>query len=118
MKLNKIEKVMLYALGRYSEITQRSVGSRLAVQLPKIVFIDFVKKVKLFHKGQRAIYRNLEHLEKRKLSTYKNKSLSLTDRGKKQYREIRDGVKPYLEINNNIVKEKVKKSKKLQTTFK
>ncbi|MBW2991735.1 hypothetical protein KY345_00775 [Candidatus Woesearchaeota archaeon] len=119
MKLNKIEKVMLYTLGRYYEVSQRAVSSKtLAIHLPKSVFIDFVKKVKLFEKGERAIYRNLEYLEGRKLISYENRNLRLTERGKKQYREIRDGLRPYFEVNNIIIKDKVKKSKKLQTIFK
>ena len=118
MKLNKIEKVMLYALGRYYEVSSKSLPDKsLTIHLPKTVFIDFVKKVGLFEKGERAIYKNLEYLEKRKLVSYENKSLRLTEKGGKEYTSIRTGLKPYFEVNNIIVKDQVKKSKKLQTVF-
>lgn len=109
---------MLYALGRYYEVSSRSVSKDLAIHLPKSVFIDFVRKVELFDKGERAIYKNLEYLEGRKLVSYENRSLSLTERGRKQYKELKEGLKPYFEVNNIVVREKVKKSKRLQTVFK
>jgi len=119
MKLNKIEKVMLYALGRYYDISLRALPDKsLAIHLPKNVFIDFVRKVKLFEKGERAIYKNFEYLEKRKLISYENKNLTLTEKGAKEYRELREGLKPYFEINNIIIKDRVRDSKKLQTVFK
>ena len=119
MKLNKIEKVMLYALGRYYDVSSRAIpDNSLTIHLLKMVFIDFVRKVKLFEKSERAIYKNLEYLEKRKLVSYENKNLSLTERGAKEYREINEGLRPYFEVNSMIVKDQVKRSKKLQTVFK
>lgn len=118
MKLNKIEKVMLYALGRYYEISIRTIPDKsLAIHLPKSVFIDFVKKVELFEKGERAIYKNLEYLEGRKLISYENRNLALAEKGRKEYKQLKEGLRPYFEVNNIIVKDKVKKSKKLQTIF-
>ena len=118
MKLNKIEKVMLYALGRYYEVSVKSLpDSNLAIHLPKSVFIDFVKKVELFEKGERAIYKNLEYLEKIKLVSYENKNLSLTEKGRKEYVVLKMGLRPYFEVNNLVVNDKVKNSKKLQTFF-
>jgi hypothetical protein len=118
MKLNIKEKLMLYALGRYYDMSAKVLPNEsLAIHLPKSVFIDFVKKVELFDKGERAIYRNLEYLESRKLVSYYNKNLILTERGRSLYEKIKSEVRPYFEMNRIIVNDRVKESKKLQTVF-
>jgi predicted methyltransferase len=118
MKLNIKERLMLYALGRYYDISARVLPNEaLAIHLPKSVFIDFVRRVELFDKGERAIYKNLEYLEDRKLVSYENRNLSLTERGQKVYDKVKAEIKPYFEMNKIIVNDRVKESKKLQTVF-
>ena len=76
-------------------------------------------KTDMFKKGVRALYRNLEYLEKRKLISYENNNLSLTKRGERMYVTLRDGVAPYLEINAALKpKTVVSATRKLQTYFK
>jgi hypothetical protein len=118
MKLNIKEKLMLYALGRYYDMSARVLpNENMAIHLPKSVFIDFVRKVEIFDKGERAIYKNLEYLESRKLVSYDNRNLSLTERGRNTYEKIKSEVRPYFEMNRIIVNDRVKESKKLQTVF-
>jgi hypothetical protein len=118
MKLNIKEKLMLYALGRYYEVSAKVLPNEaLAIHLPKPVFIDFIKKVELFDKGERAIYKNLEYLEDRKLVSYENRNLSLTERGQNVYNKIKSEIKPYFEMNKLIINDRVRESKKLQTMF-
>ena len=118
MKLNIKEKLMLYALGKYYDISAKVLpNTELAIHLPKTIFIDFIRKVELFDKGERAIYKNLEYLEDRKLVSYANKNLSLTEKGQKIYERIKADVRPYFEMNKIIVDDRVKQSKKLQTSF-
>jgi hypothetical protein len=119
MKMNIKEKLMLYALGRYYDVSARVLPNEaLAIHLPKAIFIDFIKRVELFDKGERAIYKNLEYLGSKKLVSYDNKNLSLTEKGQRLYNKIKGELKPYFEMNKIIVNDRVKESKKLQTVFK
>ena len=122
MKLNIKEKLMLYALGKYYDISAKVLpNTELAIHLPKTIFIDFIRKVELFDKGERAIYKNLEYLEDKPEPTsilqHSYKNLSLTEKGQRIYEKIKADVRPYFEMNKIIVDDRVKQSKKLQTSF-
>ena len=118
-KLHIKEKVVLFALGFYREIATRTTKKGLGIHLSKSVFIQFVKKVKLLKKSVRALYRNLEHLEKNKYISYTNKNLNLTKKGNKMYKELKKELKPFIEVTKVIMPKKVlKATKKLQTVFK
>ena len=118
-KINIKHKIVMYALGLYNELASRNVPKGLAVVLPKYVFINFVKKIKAVKKGERALYRNLEFLEKKKYIEYDNKNITMTKKGKALYKKIRKEVRPFIDVVKTIIPKKIiKKTKKLQTRFK
>ncbi len=118
-KINIKHKIVMYALGKYNEIAVKNVPKGMAVVLPKYVFINFVKKIKLIQKGERALYRNLEFLEKKKFIEYDNQDIKITAKGKKFYKEVKEEIKPFLDIAKEMIPKKIiSKTKKLQTRFK
>ena len=74
-----------------------------------------VNKAGIAKKQERALYKNLEILEKKKLIDYNNKKLMLTKKGKKLYDKINDQVNPYLELYDKLKKEPTSYTKKVQT---
>ena len=61
----------------------------LEVSISKSLFIGVVKKAHLAEKKERALYKNMETLEEKKLIKYDNKQLSLTKKGKDLYKKIK-----------------------------
>ena len=118
MKLNKRHKYVLYALVKYLEQANRRVKKRLLkVSVSKIVFINVLKGLKIIEKSQRALYKNLEVLEKKKLIKYDNKYLRMTERGMKMVEEIENEMKPYREIARNVRKKELLKLSKAPQAF-
>lgn len=119
MKLSKKAKLMLYTLGEYYKTANKKVRvSSLQVVIPKTDFIRLVKEAGIAEKQPRAIYKNLEILEKKKLISYKNKELMFTDKGIKKLREIEQEIEPYKKITNIMKTKKViTLTKKPQTVF-
>ena len=66
--------------------------------MTKSVFIRALMNAGIAGKTERALYQNLEFLEKKKLVSYDNKVLQLTDRGRKRFEKIVDEVSPYLAV--------------------
>jgi hypothetical protein len=118
-KLNIKYKIVMYALGCYEELASKNAPKGLDVVLPKYIFINFIKKIGVIEKGERALYRNLELLEKKKYISYDNKDIIITAKGKEFYTKIKKEIEPFLEIKRAIVPEEIaSKTKKLQTRFK
>lgn len=75
-------------------------------------------KSKVVGKKERALYKNLEELQKRKLIAYENKELELTKRGDLIFQKMKKELLPYLELNNVIKTQKpLKYTKRAQTVF-
>ena len=71
--ITKTERFMLYSLGKWFEEANKKIKSKnLKVSISKTSFIELVKKSEIAKKQSRALYKNLESLEKRKLIIYKN----------------------------------------------
>lgn len=118
MKLTTKEKLLVFALGIYLQNLKKKVCCDLDVSIQKSTFIDFVLKTKLFEKKERALYKNLENLEKKKLLGYPVKRIVLTEKGWKAYWRINDSVKPYLILQDALSTETiVKGTRKIQTIF-
>lgn len=119
MDLTPKERLLIFALGIYLQDLKSKVESaNLDIAIQKSVFIDFVLKTRLFEKKERALYQNLENLEEKKIISYPNKRIVLSERGIKEYYKIQHSVMPYLMVyatlqQVNIVKE----TKKIQTVF-
>ena len=119
MNVGKRQKLILYALGEYYKESNKTLkGRSLEVVAPKYVFIDLLRKLKLTEKKPRALYRNLETLEKKKLISYSDKNLHLTAKGMKMFNEISSEVDPYVNVLRVLETiEAFRKSKKSQTVL-
>jgi predicted transcriptional regulator len=120
MKSTKTQRFILYSLGKWFEEANKKIkNTSLAVSISKTSFIELVLNSGIAKKQKRAIYKNLEDLEKRKLINYKNKEMELTKKGKKLFKEIKADLKPYIIVYKKL-KEKSPTSytKKVQTVFK
>ncbi|MEA2037899.1 MAG: hypothetical protein U9O94_10415 [Nanoarchaeota archaeon] len=120
MKTTKVQNFILFTLGKWFEEANKKIKNKtLQVSISKNVFIDLVKKAKFAKKQERALYKNLEILEKKKLVEYKNKELKLTYRGKKLYQDIDQRIKPFLNVTKKLKdKDPISYTKKVQTIFK
>jgi hypothetical protein len=119
MKITKVQRFMLYCLGKWFEEANKIIKDKsLKVSISKNIFIDLVLKAQMAEKQKRAIYKNLEVLEKQKLVNYENRELELTPKGEKLFEAIKSEIDPFLEVNKKL-KEKNPTSytKKVQTVF-
>jgi hypothetical protein len=106
--LNKQNELMLFILGHFITETNKSfTNTPLELSVSKVDFIDAVMKLGVVSKKERAIYKNLEEIEKNKLALYRNKQLSLTKKGQKEYLKIRKGIDPYLKALDEIKSSKI-----------
>ncbi|MBW2989559.1 hypothetical protein KY358_04555 [Candidatus Woesearchaeota archaeon] len=120
MGTSRVQDFILFTLGRWFEEANKRIKDKpLKVSISKTSFIGLVKTAKFAKKQERALYKNLEILEKKKLITYKNKELELTERGKKLYKDINKRLSPFFNVFKKL-KEKnpVRYTKKVQTVFK
>jgi len=118
-KLSKTHTFILYTLGLlYDELNRRLKKKYLRIAIPKYIFIELVMKAHITEKKTRALYRNLEHLEKKKYLSYDNRNLALTKKGTTLYNRIAKEQEPYNNLNKIIGKGNVSKfSRKSQTVF-
>ncbi|MBI4451712.1 hypothetical protein HY642_07090 [Candidatus Woesearchaeota archaeon] len=119
MALSEAQRYILFALGRwYDEANKRLAGKPVEVAISKAVFIDTVHKAALAEKKERALYRNLESLEKRKYISYANRNLALTKRGNRLYEKINRKMAPYVTVVTTLKETNpFSYSKKAQTKF-
>ena len=119
MKMTKVQRYILYALGKWFEEANQKIKDRqLAVSIDKKTFISLVKKANIAEKKDRALYKNLEILEKKKLISYKNKELILTAKGSKLFKDIEKEVLPYFKLIKKLKeKDPISYTRKIQTRF-
>lgn len=97
MGLTNKQKYMLFILGEYYKKERRRLKkSFLDIAISKPVFIDLVMESGLVSKKERAVYKNLEVLERKRLIFYENRMLKLTNRGIKRFIELEKAIFPYL----------------------
>jgi len=71
MKLTKTHRLILYALGQfYQQLNQPLKEKPLQLRTSKIAFVTFILHSGIVTKQGRALYKNLETLEKKNLITY------------------------------------------------
>lgn len=105
---------MLFMLGRVIEKSNKRFStSPVEVRLSKIDFIKAMMKIKAVSKKERAMYKNLEALEKQKLISYRNREMKITKKGMRKYQVLDKRIRPYLETQSiiNNTKIPVKKTK-------
>ncbi len=116
MALTKTQKLTLYSLGEcYRQLNKRFGDAPLQVFISKIGFIEVMINSGLVEKKERALYKNLETLEKKKLIYYENRNLRFTKRGFMHYNRIKKGVEPFLAVGKFL--KGAKTDRKLQTTL-
>ncbi|MCX6708364.1 MAG: hypothetical protein NTW67_01795 [Candidatus Woesearchaeota archaeon] len=116
MGLSKPQAFVLFALGRcYEECDRRFADKPLVVNMNKKAFIELARAANMVSKGERAMYKNLEDLEQKRLISYESKSLKLTDRGESRFQEILSKVEPYLAVSLLLRSENVLKYAKVQS---
>jgi hypothetical protein len=118
--LTKEEQYILYSLGKsYQSFNNKFLNMPLAITISKSVFIDVMISSKSVSKKQRALYKNLESLEKKKYIKYDGKILSLTKKGFNKYKKIDLQINEYISLIKHLENtETIKLHKKLQTKFK
>lgn len=119
MKSTKTQRFILYSLGKWFEEANKKIKNKqLKVSISKTSFIELALNSGIAKKQKRALYKNLETLEKKKFVTYENRELGLTKKGEKLFKEVKDELKPYIKVYKKL-KEKSPTSytKKVQTVF-
>ena len=119
MGLAEKQKFVLFVLGKLCETANMRLKEKmLQVSISKSAFIEIVRRGGLTEKGERALYKNLEDLEKSKHISYQNRVLNLTANGSKEYGKISRQLSPYLNIIEVIDSENlVKLTTKTKTTL-
>ncbi len=119
MGVSKQQAFVLFALGRcYEECDRRFADKPLVVNMSKKNFIELSRAAGMVRKGERAMYKNLEDLEAKKLVSYNSKSLKLSERGEKYFQELLSKVEPYLAVSLLLRSENILKYTKVQAKFK
>ena len=87
---------MLFTLGCWYDEARKKVKVPLNISIQKVDFVKIIRKGKFAEKGQRAVYKNLETLEKNKYVSYDKKELKLTIKGLKEYKKIKKEIIPFI----------------------
>lgn len=99
MRITKPQKFILFVLGKtYEKMNQKFIDEPIEISISKSAFIDLAKKANLTSKKVRSLYKNLEVLEQNKLIKYNNRTLSLTEKGRKIYKNIDYNLSPFLDV--------------------
>lgn len=119
MKLNRKHRFILYALYQYLREANKQLSDKpLEMSVSKIVLIEALKKSRIADKSERALYKNLEILEKKKLIKYENKFLKPTPTGLKMFLEMHSEMVPYFHMVSVIKNDVRNLGRKVQTYFK
>lgn len=120
MKTTNVQNFILFTLGKWFEEANKKIkDNSLKVSISKTTFIELVKSAKFAEKQERALYKNLEILEKKKMISYRNKELEFTKKGKELYEDINKRIKPFFNVFKKLREENpIKYTKKVQTVFK
>src|SRR3989338_4135159 len=89
MKLTKTQRLILYALAQFYQSLNQPLNEKpVKVRTSKITFIELLEQSDIFSKQKRALYKNLETLEKKKLLTYENHMIILSEEGLSELKKI------------------------------
>ncbi|HLD40487.1 MAG TPA: hypothetical protein VJB13_05100 [Candidatus Nanoarchaeia archaeon] len=114
MKLSKTQRLILYALAHfYTSLNQPLVEKPVQVRTSKIAFIEHLLAAKIVSKQERALYKNLETLEQKKLISYENKMIIFTEFGLREVEKINKEIQQFIDLEKYFQQEKPKR--KIQT---
>ena len=119
MNLTKVQQFMLFTLGMcYRELNKKVAGKPLEIALSKQAFIEIVRRSSIVGKKERAIYKNLEGLEKKKLLLYDHKSIHLTPKGLAWFGKAASAIDPYIAVRDVLATtDVVALTKKVRTSL-
>jgi len=94
--LTQKQQLILYSFGQCSQqLNRRFADQPLEVSVSKIAFIEALESSGLVSKKTRALYRNIETLEQKKLLSYHSRQLRFTQRGYESYRLFEQRIAPF-----------------------
>jgi hypothetical protein len=112
------QQLILYSLGQCSKrLNERFEDKPLEVSVSKVAFIEALDHSGLVVKKARALYKNLETLEKKKLISYKQKQLRFTRRGFRMFTALRQQVVPFV-LHKQFWETELPINRRLQAVFK
>ncbi len=118
MKLSKTQRLILYSLGMfYRQLNQPLVEKPIQLQTSKVALIELLLMAKIITQRRRALYKNLEALEQKKLIAYENKMIRFTDTGLLILAKIDKEVQQFQAIEHYFPQME-KPKRKLQTVIK
>jgi hypothetical protein len=113
------KKEMLFTLGQFFRETDRKFAeSPLLVSVSKAEFIDIIRGMSAVSKKERAVYKNLEELQKARYIVYDERSLSFSKKGYAEYERIREELEQLNAIASKIESKKIVFKRKIQTKLK
>lgn len=117
IKITKTQRLILYSLGQfYKSLNQPLTEKHLKLRTSKITFIELLLSSKIVSKQERALYKNLEVLEHKRLIEYDDRKIKLTEKGRKIIEKINKEVQQFVEVKEYF-KDVKKPKRKLQTTI-
>jgi predicted transcriptional regulator len=113
-----VQKFILFTLGSWYLEAQRKLAGPVEIVISKATFIDLLMRANLAGKQARAVYKNLEDLEKQKLISYENRSLALTKKGEKLFTKSYNELRPYVNVIHALKQTNpLSYSRKMQTVL-
>lgn len=93
--MSKEQRFILFVLGTCrAELCSRVKGKPLDFALSKSAFISLVRKASIVKKKERALYKNLESLEKARLVSYSGRDLRLSVKGLRVFSRLEREILP------------------------
>jgi hypothetical protein len=117
IKITKTQRLILYSLGQfYQSLNQPLSEKPLRIRTSKIAFIELLLASKIVSNQERALYKNLETLEHKKLIEYYDRKIKFTVKGIKIMDRINKEVEQFIDVKDYF-REIKKPKRKLQTTI-
>ena len=118
MGITTVQKFILFTLGSWHLEAQRKFSDKpIQVVISKAKFIEVARNAQFVTKQARALYKNLEDLEKRKLLSYDHKALALTSKGQKLFDRLYADLRPYVNVIHVLKQENPLSYVRLQTVL-
>lgn len=113
-----VQKFILFTLGSWYLEASRKLSGTVEIVISKATFIDLLMRANLAGKQARAVYKNLEDLEKQRLISYKNHNLALTKKGHKLFIKLYEELRPYVNVIHALKqKDPLSYSRRVQTVL-
>ena len=117
IKITKTQRLILYSLGQFYQSLNQSLSEKhLKLRTSKIAFIELLLSSRIVSNQERALYKNLESLEQKKLIEYYDRKIKFTDKGRKIIEKINKEVKQFTDVKEYF-RDVKKPKRKLQTTI-